>query len=54
MANKFKIGAFDNSDKSIMITGPDGLVIEVDYDDVDHAEVNKAVKRMVDVLNLSY
>jgi hypothetical protein len=48
---KFTVKPFTNIDKYVEITGPDYLRLLVDFDDVDHAEVRKQVKRMVAILN---
>ena len=38
-------------DKDILITGPGDLALYVDYDDVNHEQVFRDAKRMVEVLN---
>lgn len=38
-------------DKDIIIFGPDGLCISVDYDDVDHPSVEHGVTKMLAILN---
>ena len=50
-SNPFKVKPFTNIDKWVEITGPDYFSIRVDFDDVNHAEVRKQIKQMVDILN---
>lgn len=45
---------FDPNDKVIVITGPDDIQIEVDYDDVDHPVVRKIVKKAIRILNANW
>ncbi len=47
----FKIQGHDGVDKWFEIEGPDGFLLRVDYDDVDHKYVDAMAKRMVSVLN---
>lgn len=47
----FKIEKHTRTDKRFKITGPDDFKLLVDYDDVDHKEVDKQTKKMVDILN---
>jgi hypothetical protein len=51
MSEPFKVHNFSTIDKWIDITGPEGLSIRVDYDDVAHKSVENATKKMVDLLN---
>jgi hypothetical protein len=51
MARPFKVKPFTNIDKRVEITGPDYLQLFVDFDDVNHAEVRKQIKKMVALLN---
>jgi len=52
MASKkpFWIEKHTTVDKSFMIFGPD-IDLKVDYDDVNHKEVDKAARRIVTILN---
>ena len=54
MAKPFKVKPFSNIDKWVEITGPDYLIIRVDFDDVNHAEVRKQIKQMVAILNQNW
>jgi hypothetical protein len=47
----FKVEPFTNIDKHVVITGPDYFRLAVDFDDVNHAEVRKQIKKMVAILN---
>lgn len=47
----FSIQPHDGIDKSFDIEGPDGFLLRVDYDDVDHGYVDKFALAMVHVLN---
>lgn len=47
----FTAEAHSRIDKSFTITGPSNLSLEVDYDDVPHAEVDILVERLLEVLN---
>lgn len=47
----FAISSYGPIDKWIEISGPDGLTLKADYDDVNHNEVRDAVKKMVRILN---
>jgi hypothetical protein len=51
----FKIENHDHADKSFQITGPHsydgGLVLSVDYDDVDHDRVDEQALKLVKILN---
>lgn len=38
-------------DKVITVYGPDDLVLSVDYDDVNHEEVDKRIPWLLNVLN---
>lgn len=53
--SEFVIQKYSNADKSIEIfeTPEDwgGLVISVDYDDVDRGKIKKKVNKLVDILN---
>ena len=46
----FKVHNFSTIDKWIDIDGPNGLSLRVDFDDVAHKSVEKATKKMVDLL----
>lgn len=48
---KFKIIPHGPMDKSFVITGPGDLVLDVDYDDVDHEEVDRWAFWIVETLN---
>ena len=50
MAKPFKIKKHSTIDKSFKILGPD-IDFIVDYDDVDHREVDRLVRRAVHILN---
>jgi len=53
MASKklFRIQNHDGVDKFFEIEGPEGFLLRVDYDDVDHKYVDAVAKRVVSVLN---
>lgn len=42
---------FNKINKSFHIYGPGDLVMEVDYDDVDHIEIQNTVDAMLVILN---
>ncbi len=42
---------YDHYDKSITLTGPNDMVISVDYDDVDHDAVDAWLPKIVEALN---
>jgi hypothetical protein len=48
---KFELSPFSNWDKSIYIVGPMASAIELDHDDVDHDQVQKEAKALVELLN---
>lgn len=50
-STNFKVTPFTNLDKRVEIQGPDYLRILVDFDDVNHVEVRKQIKKMVTLLN---
>lgn len=50
MPKPFTIEPHTTIDKQFAINGPD-VTLLVDYDDVDHSSVDKAVKRLVKILN---
>lgn len=43
--------SYHEDDKCIRIVGPFDLAIEVDFDDVCHAQVKHEVKQLVKLLN---
>lgn len=47
----FRIDPYKSYDKSIIIHGPGDLILEVDYDDVNHDEVEQQVSEIVSALN---
>lgn len=47
----FKVEPYDRYDKSITVTGPEGLILSVDYDDVDRDVVDELLKTLLQVLN---
>lgn len=47
----FTIAPHSSADKRFEISGPDELLLEVDYDDVFHEDVDRLAERMVEVLN---
>jgi hypothetical protein len=47
----FRIQPHDGIDKWFEIEGPDGFLLRVDYDDVDHQYVDRVALAMVGVLN---
>lgn len=47
----FEIEPHTKTDKSFIVRGPGDLLLEVDYDDVDHDEVDRNVEAMVNLLN---
>lgn len=51
MADVFKIERHDTADKHFGIMGGDSITLEVDYDDVDHKEVDRWVDKIVRILN---
>lgn len=50
MAKPFKIEKHTTVDKSFRIIGPD-IDLIVDFDDVDHAEINRLARRVTHILN---
>lgn len=54
MDNKFKLREHTRWDKKIHIIGPMTLDISIDYDDVDHEQVDLEVRRLLDVLNQNW
>lgn len=50
MKRKYKIDPYGGHDKNIAVIGP-GLRFFVDFDDVDHPAVRRAVKEMLHQLN---
>jgi hypothetical protein len=50
MSKSFRVEPFDSIDKSITIVGPE-ITIAVDYDDVNHPQVRKDIKKLVKILN---
>ena len=50
-STNFKVTPFTNLDKRVEIQEPDYLRILVDFDDVNHVEVRKQIKKMVTLLN---
>ena len=51
MMNKFVLHKHTRIDKSLDISGPDGLNLKVDFDDVNPTTVLKTTKKMVKILN---
>ena len=51
MSKKWTIEKHTTVDKSFRIFGPTDLEITVDFDDVNHTEVNKEAARLVALLN---
>jgi len=49
--NKFVLHKHTRIDKSLDISGPDGLNLKVDFDDVNPTTVLKTTKKMVKILN---
>lgn len=47
----FEVEKYDRAVKNIVIYGPEGLRIAVDFDDVNHLLVETLVAHMVAVLN---
>ncbi len=41
---------FSTIDKEIRVRGP-GIDLRVDYDDVDHLDVRRQLRRMLEILN---
>jgi hypothetical protein len=50
---KFKMDKHTRADKSFAIYNDDIMLI-VDFDDVNHLEVEKAAKLVLDILNIYY
>jgi protein-arginine kinase activator protein McsA len=48
---KFSIRDYRNIDKRIFIDGLMDIILEIDYDDVDHQTVDSETKNLVDILN---
>lgn len=48
---KWTIEPHTTLDKRFQVTGPDDLVLYVDFDDVNHEEVDQQVTEMVATLN---
>lgn len=48
---KFQVQSHADWDKEIVVVGPNDLMISVDYDDVDHKQVEKGIRKMVKILN---
>jgi hypothetical protein len=48
---KFQVQSHADWDKEIVVVGPNDLMISVDYDDVDHKQVEKDIRKMVEILN---
>lgn len=53
MSSKFKVEGIGSWGKELDIVAPDNcsLAIQIDYDDVDHKEVDKDVRKLVKILN---
>lgn len=47
----FQIRKYDRLDKRIQVDGPGDLTLYVDYDDVDHAQVLRDLRKAVALLN---
>lgn len=50
MSKPFKIEPHTTIDKRFRIVGPD-IDLLVDYDDVNHSEVDRAARKLVKILN---
>lgn len=48
---KWKSKRHSQIDKSFEITGPNDFKMVIDFDDVDHKEVNRVTKKMLNILN---
>lgn len=42
---------FDYCDKEVEVMGPKDFRMMVDYDDVNHSQVEKITEKMIDILN---
>lgn len=51
MTEQWKTEPYDGADKQIVIYGPGTLLVYVDYDDVDHDEVDAMMPKIVEALN---
>jgi hypothetical protein len=53
MSRKFKVEGIGTWTKDLGIVAPDNccLAIQVDYDDVNHDDVDKDVRKLVKILN---
>lgn len=47
----FSIQPHDRRMKTFQVYAPDDFTIYIDYDDVDHKATDRAVKKMVKILN---
>lgn len=54
MSKPFNIDKHTTIDKEFAIEGPEGVMLYVDYDDVDHGTVDTVINRMVELLNNSW
>lgn len=50
-AVKFLIEPHDGADKQFQIMGPPGITLLVDYDDVDHEEVDRLAGQIAEILS---
>lgn len=53
MSKKFKVLYIGTTSKELLVEGPEdfGLGIQIDYDDVDHPQVEKDARKLVKILN---
>jgi hypothetical protein len=51
MKNPWKIRPHTKLNKSFTIEGPGDVLLAVDYDDVDHRQVEVDMQRAVEILN---
>ncbi len=55
MKKQWKVLPFDEGlDKRIEVIGPNDFRMFIDYDDVDHSEVEKTLKKMISCLNNNF
>jgi hypothetical protein len=48
---KFSLHPYDRYDKELVITGPAEMKIAIDFDDVDHDQVEREVGVLLRILN---
>jgi len=51
MAKSFEVSPYTTMDKRVMITGPEDIVLYVDYDDVNHFVIDEMIQLIVNELN---